>query len=201
MLKRTHLFVGTAAALACADTHSLPILVAGAAAGALGGILPDIDSGTSDTHKDADIAIALSVAAVGTVIVLDAVFKMGIWNRLMKNSTISRMLTGLFLFLIVCAFGKEQPHRGFMHSFVACLILTEAVRIMFPSMPLYFAAGFLSHMAIDLLNKKGEKLFWPAKKGFCMKVCKSSGVVNEWLMYIGMVCTIGLFLIRLISRA
>ena len=50
MLGRTHFFVGMTSALAIMQPESLPILVAGTGAAALGGVISDIDSGTSQAH-------------------------------------------------------------------------------------------------------------------------------------------------------
>ena len=54
MLGRTHFFIGISAALAVMQPSSMPTLVAGAGAAAIGGMISDIDSGTSQAHKEAD---------------------------------------------------------------------------------------------------------------------------------------------------
>ena len=54
MLGRTHFFIGTAAALAVLQPQTVPALVAGAGAAAIGGLISDIDVGTSQAHRDAD---------------------------------------------------------------------------------------------------------------------------------------------------
>lgn len=43
MLGRTHFFIGTAAALAVLQPQTVPALVAGAGAAAIGGLISDID--------------------------------------------------------------------------------------------------------------------------------------------------------------
>ena len=54
MLGRTHFFIGISAALAVMQPSSMSTLVAGAGAAAIGGMISDIDSGTSQAHKEAD---------------------------------------------------------------------------------------------------------------------------------------------------
>lgn len=51
MLGRTHFFIGISAALAVMQPSSMPTLVAGAGAAAIGGMISDIDSGTSQAHR------------------------------------------------------------------------------------------------------------------------------------------------------
>ena len=47
MLGRTHFFIGTAAALAVLQPQTVPVLVTGAGAAAIGSLISDIDVGTS----------------------------------------------------------------------------------------------------------------------------------------------------------
>ena len=126
MLGRTHFFIGTAAALAVLQPQTVPVLVTGAGAAAIGSLISDIDVGTS------------------------------------------------------------QPHRSFMHSFAALALLTACVDIIYPDASAYFAVGFLSHLVLDVLNRKPEKLLWPWKKGFCLGLCSARGVVNRALLGVGM---------------
>lgn len=51
MLGRTHFFIGISAALAVMQPSSMSTLVAGAGAAAIGGMISDIDSGTSRPIK------------------------------------------------------------------------------------------------------------------------------------------------------
>ncbi len=61
------------------------------------------------------------------------------------------------------------------------LPLLIAVTIVVP----YFTLGYASHLVIDLLNKKCEKLIWPMKKGFSLNICSSRGLINELMMSAG----------------
>ena len=77
MMGKTHMVIGIAAAMACFEPERLPELVAGAGAGALGGLIPDIDVDSSGSHKEADKVTALSIATVAIVIFLDYFFHNG----------------------------------------------------------------------------------------------------------------------------
>lgn len=117
MLGRTHFFIGISAALAVMQPSSMPTLVAGAGAAAIGGMISDIDSGTSQAHREADKIMTAAIAVTAIVILADYKFHVGIYERLMRNSSIARLLTGAMAFIIICTYGSSQPHRSFMHSF------------------------------------------------------------------------------------
>ena len=65
-------------------------------------------------------------------------------------------------------------------------MLTGCVDVIYPDAAPYFAVGFLSHLALDLLNRRSVKLFWPWKKGYCMGICSSRGWINHLCMLAGM---------------
>ena len=187
MLGRTHFFIGTAAALAVLQPQTVPALVTGAGAAAIGGLISDIDVGTSQAHRDADKIITATVAAAVLTILAEYKLNLGIYRRLTSDSSVLRLLAGTAAFLLICAYGKQQPHRSFMHSFAALALLTACVDIIYPDASAYFAVGFLSHLVLDFFNRKPEKLFWPWKKGFCLGLCSARGLVNRALLGCGMV--------------
>ena len=115
MLGRTHFFIGTAAALAVLQPQTVPALVAGAGAAAIGGLISDIDVGTSQAHRDADKIITATVAVAVLTILAEYKLNLGIYRRLTSDSSVLRLLAGTAAFLLICAYGKQQPHRSFMH--------------------------------------------------------------------------------------
>lgn len=182
MLGRTHFFVGITAALAIMQPHSVPVIIAGTGAAAVGSVISDIDSGTSQAHKDADKIIAVSAICVAAIVVLESCFHLGIYQKLLANSNIVRIIAGTAAFLLICFFGMQQPHRSFMHSILALVALGACIGTIFPDIVPYFEIAFASHLAIDVFNFRREKLLWPMKKGFCLKLCSSNGIVNQVLM-------------------
>ena len=131
-----------------------------------------------------DKVMAVTVSVIGLMLFLEYKFHLGIYDRLMKNSSIMRVLTGGILFLVICTYGKDQPHRSFMHSLVAGFMLTCCVNIVYPDAGPYFAVAFLSHLALDLLNYKRVKIFWPLKKGYSLRFCSADGWVNRLLLWL-----------------
>lgn len=186
MLGRTHFFIGTAAALAVLQPQTVPALVTGAGAAAIGGMISDIDAGTSQAHREADKVITATVIVAALTIFAEYKLNLGIYRRLTSDSSVLRLLAGTAAFLLICAYGKQQPHRSFMHSFAALALLTACVDIIYPDASAYFAIGFLSHLVLDVFNRRPEKLLWPWKKGFCLGLCSSKGLVNRALLGCGM---------------
>ena len=184
MLGKTHFSVGMAAGLAGCRPQSIAMLVAGTALAGFGGIISDIDVGTSGAHNKVEHIIGLAIVTIIGIVIADAAFNVGIYNRLMADSNIARIITGILAFLGICIFGMKQPHRSFMHSILALFGLSFFVYMIFPDVAPYFSIGFVSHMAIDALNRKREKLFWPIGRGFVLRLCSSDGVVNNLLFHI-----------------
>ena len=171
MLGRTHFFIGISAALAVMQPSSMPTLVAGAGAAAIGGMISDIDSGTSQAHREADKIMTAAIAVTAIVILADYKFHVGIYERLMRNSSIARLLTGAMAFIIICTYGSSQPHRSFMHSFLSLFMLTACIDVIYPDAAPYFAVAYASHLALDLLNYRRLRLIWPMKHGFSLGFC------------------------------
>ncbi len=189
MLGKTHFSVGMATGLMLCRPQSLAMLVAGTAIAGFGGIISDIDVGTSDAHNKVERIIGLAVFSILGVVTADAIFHVGIYNRLTADSNIVRLIIGISAFLGICAFGMKQPHRSFMHSLSALFSLSFFVYIIFPDIVPYFFVGFISHIAIDVLNGKREKIFWPVGKGFALHLCVADGPVNKLLFHISNIAT------------
>lgn len=190
MLGRTHFFIGISAALAVMQPSSMSTLVAGAGAAAIGGMISDIDSGTSQAHKEADKIMTAAIAVTAIVIFADCKLHVGIYERLMRNSSIARLLTGAMAFIIICTYGSGQPHRSFMHSFLSMFMLTACVNVIYPDAAPYFAIAYASHLALDMLNYRRLRLIWPIKKGFALRLCSSQGLINRLLLSAGMICVV-----------
>ena len=185
MMGHTHLAVGVAVGLAIFVPKTWPELLAGIGAGALGGLICDIDVGTSKSHKRADMITMFSAIIVAAVILADWFFHVGIQEKLMQNETFAQVFAPTIAFIGICAYGKGTSHRSFMHSILALVLLTACVGIALPVAAPYFCLGFLSHIIIDIFNKKRVRILWPSKKGVCLKLCSSHGKVNKILFYSG----------------
>ena len=117
----------------------------------------------------------------------EAHWHIGLYQKLMSNSSVSRIILACAAFLSICAYGKKTPHRSFMHSFLAGGLLSSSVAVFLPMLVPYFGAAFLSHLALDLLNHKGEQLFYPHRKRFSLGICTASGLINKVFLLCGSV--------------
>ena len=104
MLGKTHFSVGMAAGLALCRPQSITMLVAGTAVAGFGGIISDIDVGTSGAYNKVDRIIGLAVGTITGIVIADVIFHVGIYDRLMADSNIARIITGILAFLCICIF-------------------------------------------------------------------------------------------------
>lgn len=182
--------VGIAATLAITQPSGVSELVLAVGAGSLGALISDIDVGTSNSHRDADKITALSVVVVLAVFAMDYFCNTQIIERIIGSSGYLRIIAGLLLFIGICAFGKEQPNRSFMHSFLALILLSFALGLIWEKAVIYFAVGFLSHLATDIFNKKKVRLLYPMKGGVSLGLFHAYGLANDIFFAIGSIVAI-----------
>ena len=182
--------VGIAATLAITQPSGVSELVLAVGAGSLGALISDIDVGTSNSHRDADKITALSVVVVLAVFAMDYFCNTQIIERIIGSSGYLRIIAGLLLFIGICAFGKEQPHRSFMHSFLALILLSFALGLIWEKAVIYFAVGFLSHLATDIFNKKKVRLLYPLKGGVSLGLFHAYGLANDIFFAVGSIIAV-----------
>lgn len=199
MLGKTHVAVGVAAALVITGPQTIGEIALAIGAGAAGALISDIDMKMTQTEiqRDVDILFILVAAVIGIALGIEYCSDIKIIERLMQNSRAVEILVGCFIFTGTCVLGKERPHRSFMHSFLAGFLLTFAVGLAVPAARSCFIIGFLSHLALDLLNQKKLRLFYPLKAGVSLRLFRSDGLVNHILFGAGFAVSV-LALARLI---
>ena len=101
-----------------------------------------------------------------------------------------RLLIGMGAILGICIFGKNQPHRSFMHSILAVALLSGATYIILPEIVPYLSISMLSHILIDTLNKKRVHIFYPLPWGIAFNLCKAKGLVNDIIFKVASILTI-----------
>ncbi len=190
MQGKTHFFIGIAAAVSICRPQTAPMLIAGTAAAGIGGVISDIDSGGSSAHHEADQITAVIVTILAGVGIADLNLHLGISRMILTGISHTRQVSILLMLIAICALGKATRHRTFMHSIAAGLLLSGGIYLMVPALAPYFAVAFASHLLLDLLNRKKVRLFWPAKKGYCLGLCNSSGRINGLLLAVGMAAAV-----------
>ena len=87
-----------------------------------------------------------------------------------------------------------------MHSFLALVLLCFAIGLVWEKAVVYFAVGFLSHLATDIWNKKKVRLLYPLKGGVSLGLFHAYGLANQIFFMAGnamVVLEMGLFALRI----
>ena len=194
MMGRTHFAIGLATSLAVMQPKSLGGCMAAIFSGALGGVIADIDTLTQ-SHSLKGQLLALKTA-LGALII-DYIFKLGICESIMANQTTA--LAGLISFVVLGFMGYLSDHRTFTHSFPAMILYSLAIRLIYAPFGLGFLVAYLSHLILDLLNRKKIFLFYPLKFGMCLKLCYANRIADAFFMYIGYIAAAILLTVGFIS--
>ena len=195
MMSKTHLSVGMAAALAVSPAANLSECLIILAGGAIGGVIPDVDILDDDYKHDALIGevVAFSLLIVS---VIASIFN---GNPIINYVTAHKLLAiiGGIGFIVLWFVGFSSDHRDFTHSFLCMLLFSICIVLIYPSFFVPFAIGYFSHLALDILNKKGIRLFFPSDKEICFGLCYASKIGNAIFMIIGFIATAFLIIYRL----
>lgn len=180
MTKDTHIAGGLAVTMALAQPDSFKALAICLTAATIGSVIPDIDVTTSESRRDLNKILVISIIAIVVCTAIEFIFHLGIVSMIQSQTNILRILCGLGLFLFVCCFGINTPHRSFMHSALCVIALSGITWVIFPTATLPFLISMLSHIVLDFFNTKKVKFFYPLKKpGIAFKLCRSDGKVNK----------------------
>lgn len=182
MMSKTHISVGLTAALAAAPATSEGLYYA-LMGGALGSVICDIDRNAENPSRDNrqgwGIAGTIFFGAFLHETIMD-------WRTFGEKYLLDRpdrliciaVLLGLILFAI------HDSHRGFSHSFLMLFASAVPIYIISRQTCLFYIIAFLTHMLLDLMNKRPVKIFYPLK-GFCLNLCYCDGLMNRILLLAG----------------
>ena len=109
MLGKTHMAVGVAASMLLFQPNTLPELIFGAGAAAIGSVISDIDCSSSESSRRADKIIFAAETIVIGIAAVEAHWHIGLYQKLMSNSSVSRIILACAAFLAICAYGKKTP--------------------------------------------------------------------------------------------
>ncbi|MDO4357171.1 MAG: metal-dependent hydrolase [Clostridia bacterium] len=177
MMSKTHIAVGVATAVAVTQPQSAGALLAAILGGSVGGVICDVDT---RANRDALLGKVLVMAIAVIILLSDSALHAGIGSALLRALQSARCI-GLAGFAVVALLCALSPHRGFSHSLLALILFDCALRYAGVPIRAGFACGFLSHVIIDLLNKKRVRVFYPFGRGLCLNLCYADGAVNAVL--------------------
>ena len=200
MMGNTHVAAGIAVAVITVRPQTLAGCFATVLGGAIGGSICDIDTKASQCGKDTLISRIIVIALAAIILLSDRLLHTGLWKSLISRAT-EPLTAGSLLGLVTLALGLLSPHRTFMHSLPALALLNAALRMLCPPLIPGFTAGFLSHIALDLLNKKPVRLLYPLPLKCCLGLFYSDGIANNAILFAAVVTDIALlfhYMIRFI---
>lgn len=189
MQGKTHFTVGMATALLATQPATISGILASIAAGGIGGKLPDVDLKTSDINCEEVYNSIIDLLFISTIILIDYFVGNGICQYIIDNWG-PRIWAGLIGFIVLLIVSIISPHRSFTHSFIGIVLYGVAMYLFCKPIVLPFLVGYVSHIFLDLFNKKGMTLFFPFKHRFCLNMRDSKDKASEILYWIGLALTV-----------
>ena len=189
MMAKAHIAVGMAAAFTINKPDSIPEMLSVITGASLGCLICDLDCENSAERTDSAHWRIVMAAVAAAALVEDHLLDAGMWRTISESGSYLWFF-GLAGFAVVCTFASVSRHRGFSHSIPALILETLCLWMAFPMTVMPFAIAFISHLILDLTNKRSVRLLYPAKKGFCLgwfysdrlanRVCEAAGSI--WLI-------------------
>lgn len=195
MEKKTHVVCANAIAIGLMRPESISCLLITCGFASLGGLLPDVDLKDSTTDKLFDRLMTSLITIIVMYFLIKYFLGIDLYNEIKKIDIVFNYIISLVLFIIMGYLGSKTSHRSFTHSFLGCFIYALILSYGFDNNTLIpFLCGYLSHIVLDLFNKKGVALLYPCKFRLCLNLCESNGMVNK-ILFIIFSCLVILLLI------
>lgn len=190
MTGKTHLAAGVAAALlAAGPAAGLTGLVAAAAGGAAGAVLPDLDVRDTAHPWRERLTRAGAAALLVGALVADGAAGWPLVRRAAGAGLGSVALGAVSLAALCCA-ARLSAHRSFSHSLPALAGFAAATHLVCAPLAPFVALGFATHLALDLLTYRGLRLLWPARRGLSLGLCHTGGVVDACCLVAALVIAV-----------
>ena len=195
-MSKTHFVVGLATSLAVIQPKSFNECMVAVIGGGVGGVLADNDILDNDYLADALIGQLLALGTAAIAIVLDFYLDFGICQAIINKPFLP--IIGGISFTILYIIGFCSDHRTFTHSFLALILYTFTSMLIHVPLAIPLATAYLSHLLLDILNKKKIPLLYPLDFGICLKMCYANKTANKVFMYVGSAVSGFLLLIGII---
>ena len=194
MMSKTHLSVGIAAALVAAPAtpEGLKYALIG---GSIGSMICDIDRSGEGTVRDNRVGWLITAVLSAGIYLRETIFTgTGVSFRdLLSNPwqfICFGLLIGLYLFAI------NGAHRGFSHSLLMFFCSFFFIFFISRRTSLFYGVAFLTHMILDVLNKRPVRILYPMKKGFCLYWFYCDGLANRILLLLGSAAIVALLFLK-----
>ena len=188
---KTHALVGAATAVVLTQPMNLADILFASSVGALGGLYCDVDIDNSIGSKilhEVLLVVSFGIAIIAGLVLTNNLPQM---DFILNDHGLRRRLLVIACLIILATLGSNTPHRMVTHS-LEFILLTSTVSILISnSFAVLFLFGQLSHVVLDVLNKKPVKLSLLAGLNLCFGVCKSSGKLSNLFAILAVAILVG----------
>ena len=73
-------------------------------------------------------------------------------------------------------------HRGIIHSYTLCILLSFGIALLLPTVALPFFLGYSFHLLGDSFTPQGIRAFWPLK-GISKGMIRTGGKIEKAIFY------------------
>ena len=190
MMSKTHLAVGVACSLAAAPATSEGLFYA-VLGGSIGSMICDIDRSAEGTARDSRVGWLITAVITIGMYMQKAFFSgAGLSFRGLISDPLRLVCFALLILLFL--FAISGSHRGFSHSLLMFVCSFVLVFVISRQMSLFYGIGFLTHLVLDLMNRRPVKIFYPHYRGYCLNWCYCDGIVNRVMLLAGSAAVIWL---------
>ena len=182
MEKKTHVICANLVSLYLMKPDSISSLLVTCGVASLGGLVPDVDLKDSTSDKLFDRLMTSLITIIIMSIFIKYFFDIDLYCKIKERVDIFNYLISICLFIVIAYFGSKSSHRSFTHSIFGLFVYSGILFFGFGfSVVIPYFVSHLSHIILDLFNKKGLALFYPSKFRLCFELCESNGKVNKFL--------------------
>lgn len=192
MLGKTHFVLGMASALLITQPKTVPDVITTITAGAIGGVIADVDIKNrdtdyydDDTQRESIYDSILNAIFILAFLSVDFFIGKGMCQYVLDNWGV-KVWGSLFGIVILMLIGLNTKHHTFTHSFLALILFSLSINFFCRLATVPFFLGYLSHIIADFFNFLGLQLFFPLKWRPCLKLCRSDKKANRVIFWISL---------------
>lgn len=193
MMSKTHLAVGIAACLAAAPPTAEGLCYA-LMGGAAGSIVCDVDRSSERPSRDLKQGWGLAFTIFFAAFMHESYTN---WRTFAAENLLAypMRLVCIALLIVLLLFAVNGAHRGFSHSLLMFIFSFALIFLISRQTSLFYGIGFLTHLLLDVLNKKPVRIFYPAK-GICTNWFYADGLANRILVWLGTAACTALLILK-----
>lgn len=187
-MAKAHIATGMAVAFTVCRPENLNDALPVITGAAMGCLICDLDCEAQGERADSSRWRIVTTLIAIAALIEDRLLEAGMWESFGQSGSYL-WFAGALGFALICTFASVSSHRGFSHSLMALVLELACIWLVFPAATVPFAAAFLSHIALDIMNRRPVRILYPMKEGICLKwfyadrlanrVCEIAGCI--WL--------------------